>query len=76
MSTNMHKPECKTFETKVESDCDCAEVIHRRQRSLFDRTLTKEEVDTLLGPEGEGIEFDSEVWKEMQRKSCGESTTE
>lgn len=50
--------------------------IAKRQRALLGRTLTEEEIDALIGPAGEGIEFDPEIWKEMQRKSCDESTTE
>lgn len=79
-----HAPSCMTNEVSdpCEDDCTCGavhkEVVRNRQRSLFNRTLTKEEIDILIGPEGEGIEYkDPEVWlKEMQRKSCGESTTE
>ena len=55
---------------------ETCEKVRKRQRGLLGRTLTQEEIDVLLGPEGEGIEFDPEVWKEMQKKLCDESTTE
>ncbi len=63
-----------------DDDCTCGAVKkakqHEQRRLLFNRTLTEKEIDTLIGPTGEGIEYDLETWKEMQRKSCGESTTE
>ncbi len=79
-----HGPTClvNRKEDSDDGDCTCGAVanekIHERQRVLFSRTLTEEEINILIGPEGEGIEYnDPEVWlKEMKRKPCGESTTE
>ena len=67
---NGHRRGCAALNTEDDNDCVCGWVkIRERQRALFTRTLTGDEVDALIGPNGEGIEYkDGEL--------CDESTTE
>lgn len=66
-----HRFPCKALRTQRDADCTCGWVrVRERQRELFTRTLTAEEIDYLIGPTGEGVEYkDGEL-------GCDESTTE